>query len=254
VDKVENQGEVVLPKNIRLNKFLAMAGVASRRAADEIITGGEVQVNGKEVTELGIRIDPYKDSVSVNGRVISIAQNIVYILLHKPKDFITTVNDEKGRRTVLDLVNVRERVYPVGRLDRQTSGVLLLTNDGELANKLMHPSSNVIKSYHVSLSKTLDQVHAERLVNGVYLEDGKTAPAELDIIPGTKSKEVVLHIHEGKNRQVRRMFESFGYDVEKLHRISYAGLSLHGLGRGKWRFLTPKEIKNLKSFLTPDVK
>jgi 23S rRNA pseudouridine2605 synthase len=244
---MENQSEVVLPKNLRLNKFLAMAGIASRRAADELIATGGVEVNGKIVTELGVRIDPHHDSVSVNGRTVSLAQNIVYILLHKPKDFITTASDERGRRTVLDLVNVRERIYPVGRLDRQTSGVLLLTNDGELANKLMHPSSQVIKSYHVSLSKTLDHVHAEKLVKGVHLEDGKTAPAELDIIPGTKSKEIVLHIHEGKNRQVRRMFESFGYDVEKLHRISYAGLTLHGLGRGQWRFLTPKEIKNLKS-------
>ncbi|MFA6540292.1 MAG: pseudouridine synthase [Bacteroidota bacterium] len=228
-----------------------MAGIASRRAADELITNGEVEVNGSVVTELGVKIYPHKDSIVVNGRSISLAQNIVYILMNKPKDFITTVNDERGRRTVLDLVNVKERVYPVGRLDRQTTGALLLTNDGELANKLMHPSSNVIKSYHVSLSKSLDAVHAQKLVSGVYLEDGKTAPAEIDIIPGTKSKEVVLHIHEGKNRQVRRMFESFGYEVDKLHRISYAGLTLHGLGRGRWRFLTPKEIKNLKSTASP---
>jgi 23S rRNA pseudouridine2605 synthase len=248
---VENEGKVVLPENIRLNKFLAMAGIASRRAADELITNGEVEVNGSVVTELGVKIYPHKDSIVVNGRSISLAQNIVYILMNKPKDFITTVNDERGRRTVLDLVNVKERVYPVGRLDRQTTGALLLTNDGELANKLMHPSSNVIKSYHVSLSKSLDAVHAQKLVSGVYLEDGKTAPAEIDIIPGTKSKEVVLHIHEGKNRQVRRMFESFGYEVDKLHRISYAGLTLHGLGRGRWRFLTPKEIKNLKSTASP---
>lgn len=228
-----------------------MAGIASRRAADELITNGEVEVNGSVVTELGVKIHPHKDSIVVNGRSISLAQNIVYILMNKPKDFITTVNDERGRRTVLDLVNVKERVYPVGRLDRQTTGALLLTNDGELANKLMHPSSNVIKSYHVSLSKSLDAVHAQKLVSGVYLEDGKTAPAEIDIIPGTKSKEVVLHIHEGKNRQVRRMFESLGYEVDKLHRISYAGLTLHGLGRGRWRFLTPKEIKNLKSTASP---
>ncbi len=247
MEQVEDQGKVVLPENIRLNKFLAMAGIASRRAADELITNGEVTVNGTVVTELGVKIHPQQDSISVDGRPVSIAQNIVYILLHKPKDFITTSSDEKGRRTVLDLVNVKERIYPVGRLDRQTTGVLLLTNDGELANKLMHPSSNVVKSYHVSLNKSLDQIHASKLTSGVYLEDGKTAPAELDIIPGTKSKEVVLHIHEGKNRQVRRMFESFGYDVEKLHRIAYAGLTLHGLGRGRWRFLTPKEIKNLKS-------
>ena len=147
----------------------------------------------------------------------------------------------------MDLVNVNVRVFPVGRLDRNTTGALLLTNDGMLANALMHPSSQVIKSYHVSLNSSLDQAHAQKLVRGVHLEDGKTAPAELEIIPGTKSKELVLHIHEGKNRQVRRMFEIFGYEVDRLHRISYAGLTLQGVGRGHWRYLTPKEIKNLKA-------
>ena len=232
-----------------------MAGVSSRRAADEAIADGFVKVNGQTVTELGIKIDPQADTVTVNDRTITVTQKIVYILLNKPKDYITTSNDEHGRRTVLDLVSVRERIYPVGRLDRQTTGALLLTNDGELANKLMHPSSGVIKSYHVSLNKSLDKLHAEKLIRGVYLDDGKTDQAELDIIPGTKSKEVVLHIHEGRNRQVRRMFEFFGYDVEKLHRVSYAGLSLHGIGRGRWRFLTLKEIRQLQSAVSgPAVK
>ncbi len=224
-----------------------MVGVASRRAAEEMITNGEVELNGAVVTELGTKVNPNSDVVKVNGQTYSLAQKLVYILLHKPKDFITTSSDEKGRRTVLDLVNVRERVYPVGRLDRQTTGVLLLTNDGMLANKLMHPSSNVIKSYHASLDKGLDMVHAEKISRGVYLEEGKTAPAELEIIPGTKNREIVIHIHEGKNRQVRRMFESFGYEVDKLHRVQYAGLTVHGLQRGMWRYLTDKEIRHLKN-------
>lgn len=223
-----------------------MAGIASRRAAEELITAGEVKVNGSVVTDLATKVHTINDTVTVNGKRASVAHNLIYILLNKPKDYITTVSDEKGRRTVMDLVNVRERVYPVGRLDRNTSGVLLLTNDGDLANKLMHPSTEVVKSYHVSLDKSLDEAHADKLVKGVYLEDGRTAPCELDIIPGTKSKEVVMHIHEGKNRQVRRMFESLGYEIEKLHRIEYAGLTLSGLGRGRWRFLNEKEIRGLK--------
>lgn len=224
-----------------------MVGVASRRAAEEMITNGEVEINGAVVKELGTKVNPQSDVVKVNGQTYSLAQRLVYILLHKPKDVITTSSDEKGRRTVLDLVNSRERIYPVGRLDRQTTGVLLLTNDGILANKLMHPSSEIVKTYHVSLDKGLDEAHAEKLARGVFLEDGKTAPAELEIIPGTKNREVVIHIHEGKNRQVRRMFESFGYEVERLHRLAYAGLTVQGLQRGMWRHLTEKEILHLKN-------
>ncbi|NUN70670.1 MAG: rRNA pseudouridine synthase [Bacteroidetes bacterium] len=230
-----------------------MVGVASRRAAEEMIANGEVELNGTVVTELGTKVNPQTDVVKVNGQTYSLAQRLVYIILNKPKDFITTASDEKGRRTVMDLVNTRERIYPVGRLDRQTTGVLLLTNDGMLANKLMHPSSEVVKTYHVSLDKGLDTAHAEKLASGVYLEDGKTAPAELEIIPGTKSREVVIHIHEGKNRQVRRMFESFGYEIERLHRLAYAGLTVQGLQRGMWRHLNDKEIKQLKR-LTADEK
>ena len=243
---MEDKGQDVLQEVVRLNRFLAMAGVASRRAAEELIVAGEVKVNGSVVTDLATKVHTTNDTVTVNGKPVSVAQNLVYILLHKPKDYITTVSDEKGRRTVMELVNVRERVYPVGRLDRNTSGVLLLTNDGDLANKLMHPSSEVVKSYHVSLDKSLDEAHAHKLVSGVHLEEGKTAPCEIDIIPGTKSKELVMHIHEGKNRQVRRMFEVFGYDIDKLHRVEYAGLTLSGLARGRWRFLTEREVRGLK--------
>jgi 23S rRNA pseudouridine2605 synthase len=224
-----------------------MAGISSRRAADELITNGEVTVNGAVVTELGVKVNPDTDIVMLNGSRISVAQRLVYVLLHKPKDVITTASDERDRRTVLDLVNVRERIYPVGRLDRNTTGVLLLTNDGMLANMLMHPSSEVTKTYHVSLDKGLDVVHADKLSQGVYLEDGKTAPTEIHIIPGTKNREIVIHMHEGRNRQVRRMFESLGYEVERLHRTHYAGLTVSGIGRGGWRFLTEKEIQHLKS-------
>ncbi|MFZ4621360.1 MAG: pseudouridine synthase [Bacteroidota bacterium] len=223
-----------------------MVGVASRRAAEEMIANGEVEMNGVVVKELGTKVNPTSDVVKVNGQTYTLAQKLVYIVMNKPKDFITTASDEKGRRTVLDLVNSRERIYPVGRLDRQTTGVLLLTNDGMLANKLMHPSSEVIKTYHVSLDKGLDTVHAGKLASGVFLEDGKTAPAELEIIPGTKSREIIIHIHEGKNRQVRRMFESFGYEIDRLHRVEYAGLNVQGLQRGMWRYCTDGEIKKLK--------
>ncbi|KAB2926035.1 MAG: rRNA pseudouridine synthase [Bacteroidetes bacterium] len=246
MEQVEEQGKVVLQETVRINRFLAMAGVSSRRAAEELVRSGEVEVNGTVVTDLATKVTPYKDTVTVSGKNVSAAQKFIYVLLHKPKDVITTVSDEKDRRTVMDLVSVRERIYPVGRLDRNTSGVLLLTNDGPLAARLMHPSNEVVKSYHVSLDKTLDNAHAEKLANGVHLEDGKTAPCQLDIVPGTKSREVVIHIHEGKNRQVRRMFESLGYEVEKLHRTVYAGLTLSGLGRGRWRFLTDRELRSLR--------
>ncbi|MBW7889211.1 MAG: rRNA pseudouridine synthase [Bacteroidetes bacterium] len=252
MEQVEKQSQDVLPEVVRLNRFLAMAGIASRRAAEEFILNGEVKLNGAVVTELGTKVHVNKDAVSVRGKTVSLSQHLVYILLHKPKDYITTASDEKGRRTVLDLVNVPQRIFPVGRLDRNTTGALLLTNDGMLANKLMHPSSNVIKSYHVSLSSSLEMAHAEKLARGVFLEDGKTAPAEIELIPGTKNKEVVVHIHEGKNRQVRRMFESFGYEIVKLHRAAYAGLTLRNVGRGGWRYLTPKEIRNLKEMVLPE--
>ncbi len=237
------------PENIRINRFLAMSGVASRRASEELITNGEVKVNGKVVTNLATQITPTKDSVTVRGKNISIAQQLLYLVLHKPKDYITTAKDEKGRRTVFDLLSINERVFPIGRLDRNTSGVLLFTNDGMLATKLMHPSSHVTKSYHVALNESAQNPHLEKIAKGMYLEDGKTAPAEIEIIPGTKQKEIVLTIHEGKNRQIRRMFETLGYEIEKLHRISYANITAKGLGRGRWRFLTEREVKELKSLV-----
>jgi 23S rRNA pseudouridine2605 synthase len=223
-----------------------MSGIASRRAAEEVIRAGNVKVNGKVVEDLGTQVDPSVDTVTVRGKRVAIAEHMLYILMNKPKDYITTAKDEKERRTVYELITIKDRVFPIGRLDRNTTGVLLFTNDGFLATKLMHPSSEVKKIYHVSLDHSLEEDHRDKLQKGIYLEDGKTAPASIEPIPGTKNKEIVVTIHEGRNRQVRRMFETLGYEIMKLHRVSYGGVTADGLARGKWRFLTDPEIKRLK--------
>ena len=243
---MENKNKVVLPETVRINRFLAMSGVASRRASEELILHGEVKVNGKVVTDLSTKINPSEDSVSVLGKKISTAQNFVYLVLNKPKDYITTAKDEKDRRTVFELVRLKERVFPIGRLDRNTTGVLLFTNDGTLANTLMHPSNEIKKEYHVTLDKSLDDAHAEKLRKGIYLEDGKTSPAEIYFIPGKKKCDIIVTIHEGRNRQVRRMFEVLEYKVSQLNRLSYAGITVKGMARGKWRFLNSKEVEHLK--------
>lgn len=231
---------------VRLNKYLAEAGVASRRKADEIIYEGRVSVNGIIVTELGIQINPTKDKIYVDGKQIVILDKKVYIVFNKPKDCITTLHDERGRQTIMDYVRVRERVFPVGRLDRDTTGVLLLTNDGELAHALMHPKFEVKKAYKVTLDKPLAKDAAQKIISGIRLSDGKTGPAEIYYIPGGKNKIIGIMIHEGRNRQIHRMFEAIGYSVEKLDRVSYAGISYEGLGRGRWRYLSKKEMDNLK--------
>jgi len=210
------------------------------------VLAGDVKVNGKVVTSLATLVDPETDTVTVRGKRVAVAEHVVYLMMNKPRDYITTAKDEKDRRTVYELLTIKERVFPIGRLDRNTTGVLLFTNDGFLATKLMHPSSEVKKEYHVSLDHPLDEAHREKLEKGIYLEDGKTAPAGIEPIPGTKSKEVVVTIHEGRNRQVRRMFETLVYEIVKLHRISFGGVTATGLARGKWRFLTEAEIKKLR--------
>ncbi len=230
---------------IRLNKYIAASGLCSRRKADELISMGFVRINGETVTELGVRVIPGKDRVTVKGREILLDAKLVYILLNKPKDYITTAHDEKNRKTVLDLVPATHRLFPVGRLDRNTTGALLLTNDGDLAYHLTHPSFEVEKSYRVKLDKPISAAQLHELTRGIHLSDGKTAPGNAWIIEGTKRLEVALVIHEGKNRQVRRMFESLGFTVKRLDRFSYAGLTTTGLKRGEWRFLTAREIKNL---------
>ncbi|HYQ85982.1 MAG TPA: pseudouridine synthase [Bacteroidota bacterium] len=231
---------------IRLNKFLSMAGVSSRRKADEMIQEARVSVNGTVVADLGHKIDPAKDTVFADGKQVAVLREPVYILFNKPKDCITTLRDERGRATVMDYVKVKERVFPVGRLDRNTTGVLLLSNDGEFANRMMHPRHSVEKAYRVTLSSPLAPEHARRLAEGIRLADGKTGPAELSYLAGGKKKVVGIVIREGRNRQVHRMFEALGYEVEKLDRVAYAGITYEGLKRGEWRHLKKSEVEHLR--------
>lgn len=232
-----------------LNKFIAHCGVVARRDAAEIVKKGLVKVNGETVTSPGHRVSS-KDEVRVNGKKVFLSKNLVYILLNKPKDYITTTDDPQKRKTVLDLIRhaTNERVYPVGRLDRNTSGVLLLTNDGELAQYLTHPSNNVKKIYQVTLNKPLDKKDFDQILKGVVLDDG---PASVDVLAYSDLKDktqVGVEIHSGRNRIVRRIFESLGYDVKGLDRVMFAGLSKKNVDRGKYRYLSEKEIRNLKHF------
>ncbi len=232
-----------------LNKFIAHGGVCSRRDAAELVKHGEVMVNNVVVTEPGTKIFP-TDTVTVKGKKITPSRNFVYILLNKPKDYITTLDDPEGRKTVLDLVKraTPERIYPVGRLDRNTSGVLLLTNDGDLSQTLSHPKHEIKKIYEVRLDKPLTKAHFEQLMNGLQLEDGPIVADAVGYVD-TKDKSVIgIEIHSGRNRIVRRMFEFLGYDVRGLDRVMYAGLTKKNVQRGKWRFLTEKEIRILRHF------
>ena len=232
-----------------LNKFIAHGGVCSRRDAAELVKNGEVMVNNVVVTEPGTKITP-GDTVTVKGKKITPSRNLVYILLNKPKDYITTLEDPEGRKTVLDLIKraTPERVYPVGRLDRNTSGVLLLTNDGDLAQTLSHPKHEIKKIYEVRLDKPLTKADFEQLINGLNLEDGPIVADAVGYVD-TKDKSVIgVEIHSGRNRIVRRMFEFLGYDVRGLDRVMYAGLTKKNVQRGKWRFLTEKEIRILRHF------
>jgi 23S rRNA pseudouridine2605 synthase len=232
---------------LRLNKFLSEAGVAARRKADELIRQGVVRVNGKVVTELGIKVDPQRDEVSVRGTPVYVQAQLFYILLNKPKDCITTTSDDKGRRTVMDLVPAEHHVYPVGRLDRNTTGALVLTNDGDLANALAHPRFHVEKVYLVETTDFVRPQDIQSLRQGVRLDDGMTKPCEAELLDGPKGKLVALVLHEGRNRQVRRMFEKLGYDIRKLDRVGYAGLNLDGVRRGAWRYLEENEVRALKN-------
>jgi 23S rRNA pseudouridine2605 synthase len=221
--------------------------MCSRRDAAELVKQGKVTVNNNRILEPGFRVSD-KDEVKVQGRPLQIRRNLVYILLNKPKDFITTTEDERGRKTVLDLVRkaTPERVYPVGRLDRNTTGVLLLTNDGDLAQKLSHPSHEVKKVYEVTLDRQLSKKDFEDITKGITLEDGFIAPDAL-AWPDTKNKHIVgIEIHSGRNRIVRRIFEALGYEIKALDRVLYADLSKKNVERGKWRFLSEKEVRLLK--------
>jgi 23S rRNA pseudouridine2605 synthase len=236
-------------QRLRLNKFLSSAGVASRRKADELILAGSVSINGQIVTTLGAKVDPSKDKVFVSGKQVVTGSGHLYILLNKPKDCITTTRDEKGRRTVLDLVRVKERIYPVGRLDRNTTGALILTNDGELAHRLMHPRFEIKKAYEVELDRPLSSEALGKLRSGVRIEGERTSPADVFLRPRSNRKIVGVIIHEGRNRQVRKMFEACGYDVRKLHRVADGPLTVEGLSRGEWRFLTKREVASLRELV-----
>jgi 23S rRNA pseudouridine2605 synthase len=230
---------------IRLNRYIANAGLCSRREADDLIESGQITVNSKTITEMGYQVKP--TDVVKYGRKILSREKLTYVLLNKPKDFITTTEDPEGRRTVMELVAkaATERIYPVGRLDRATTGLLLFTNDGELAEKLSHPSNEIRKIYQVEIDKPITSEDFEKLTQGVELEDGFVKPDEVSII--TPDNQVIgIEIHSGKNRVVRRIFESLGYEVTKLDRTTYAGLNKKDLPRGNWRFLTEKEVIRLK--------
>lgn len=236
---------------MRIAKFMAAAGIASRRKSEEIVKKGYVKVNGKAIHDPATGVDPQHDIVEVYGKQIEIPQEKVYLMLNKPVGCVSTCSDEKGRKTVLDYVkDIHVRVYPVGRLDFTTEGLLLLTNDGELANKLMHPSHEVAKRYFCVVNSMVSAQDAEKLQKGVLFEGGKTAPARIKIIRATPERtELTISIHEGRNRQVRRMFEALEKEVVFLKRISIGELTLGNLKRGEYRMLEQSEIDYLHSIL-----
>lgn len=237
----------------RLQKVIARAGVASRREAERLITAGRVRVNGEVVTTLGVRVDPAQDRVEVDGRPI-VPETFVYLMLHKPRGVVTTVRDPQGRKTVLDLITgVPQRVFPVGRLDWDSEGLLLLTNDGELAHRLMHPSYGVVKVYRAELVGAVTEEAVRRLREGVLLEDGMTAPAKVRVIArSARSSWIEIGIHEGRNRQVRRMAQAVGFPVKRLIRVAYGPLKLGKLPPGKFRRLQESEVEALKKAVTRD--
>ncbi|MCB2197611.1 MAG: rRNA pseudouridine synthase [Bacteroidetes bacterium] len=231
---------------LRLNKYIANAGICSRREADNLIKAGDISVNGEIVRELGVKVSP-KDDIRYKGKKISREKN-VYILLNKPKDYVTTVKDRHADKTVIDIVKnaCPERVYPVGRLDKNTTGVLLLTNDGELTKQLTHPSYNKKKIYHVQLDKDLIKGDMLKIIEGLKLDEDYIQVDGISYIEEEDKTQIGIEIHSGQNRIVRRIFESLGYKIKKLDRVYFAGLTKKNLPRGKWRFLTPQEISILK--------
>jgi len=233
-------------ESTRLNKFIANAGICSRREADVYIKAGNVKVNGKLITEMGYKVQP-TDEVKFDDSLISLEQKR-YVLLNKPKNFITTMDDERGRKTVMDLIEnaTKERIYPVGRLDRNTTGLLLFTNDGELAKKLTHPKHNIQKLYHASLDKKLAMSDMQKIADGFVLDDKTVLVDEISYILNQPKSEIGVKIHSGRNRIVRRIFEHFNYSVVKLDRVIFAGLTKKDLPRGMYRNLTEMEVNTLK--------
>lgn len=251
--KIKKQIEVekVQPGMV-LSKYIAHAGICSRRKVEQLVIQGLITINGVIVTQVACRIQP-GDEVRVCGNVVAPVEDMVYILLNKPNDCITTTSDDIGRRTVMDLLgDISERVYPVGRLDRKTTGLLLFTNDGELAERLSHPRYEVHKMYHVVLHKPLFEDDLKKLSTGVYLPDGMVSVDQIMYVPGLQKKEVLVVVHSGKYRVVRRMFEALNYEVVKLDRVEFAGLTKRGLTVGEWRYLTKEEVRRLKEIKKTD--
>ena len=233
-------------EQIRLNRYIANSGICSRREADKLIASGEITVNGEVVTELGAKVSK-RDEVLYKGEALNVEKK-VYLLLNKPRGFVTTLDDPHAEHTVMELVDnaCSERIYPVGRLDKETSGVLLFTNDGDLAKKLTHPSYEKKKIYHVFLNVDFNEEHMEQIKNGIELEDGFIKADSISLVDPADKKQVGIEIHSGRNRIVRRIFAHFDYKVARLDRVYFAGLTKKNLPRGKWRFLSPKEISYLK--------
>ncbi len=246
--KITTVSDNTQPESTRLNKYISNAGICSRRAADELIKDGEIKVNGVVVSEVGTKINK-GDVVEYKGKKI-FSEALKYVLLNKPKDFITTTKDELDRKTVMQLVAnaCKERIYPVGRLDRNTTGLLLLTNDGDLAKKLLHPSGKIQKLYKVKLNQPITQNIYKEILEGTKLDDGVMEVDELAILSPDK-RELGIQIHSGKNRVIRRLFEHYGYEVMNLDRVMFAGLDKKDLPRGKWRHLSEKEIRQLRHFM-----
>ncbi|WP_447640267.1 MULTISPECIES: pseudouridine synthase [Chitinophagaceae] len=240
----ENKESGIMP----LNKFLAHAGVCARREAVNLIKNGEVKVNKETISEPGFKVNPATDTITHKGKKLFLQKNLVYILINKPKDHLTTTTDPQGRRTIFDIVGkvTDERIFPVGRLDRNTTGVLLLTNDGELAQKLTHPSYGIKKVYEVRLDKALTKKDAEHIVEGVELEDGTIKADSIGFVDPKDKMLVGIEIHSGRNRIVRRIFEYLGYEVKALDRVVFANLTKKNVERGHWRFLKEKEVRLLK--------
>ncbi|MFA9422846.1 MAG: pseudouridine synthase [Sedimentibacter sp.] len=232
----------------RLQKYIAHCGISSRRKAEELIVNGKVKVNGIVVFELGTKIDPDVDVVEVDDNKISESSKLIYIKLYKPEGYVTTVKDQFGRKTVIDLIDIQERIYPIGRLDYYTSGLLLLTNDGDLANKLMHPKYHIYKTYVANVKGHINEEAISKLKNGIKIEDYITAPAKARLLnySGTSSN-VQISIYEGKNRQVRKMLDAVGHSVETLKRISFGEIGLDTLKPGSWTYLKESEIIFLKT-------
>lgn len=230
---------------MRLNKYLARSGVASRRASDELIEAGRVKVNGQVVTQLGIQVDEKKDRVDVDGKRVRPGDFYVYIVLNKPMGYVTTSSDEKGRDKVTDLVRIPMRVFPVGRLDTDSEGLILLTNDGNLSHRLLHPRFKVEKRYQLYLDREISEADLNKARKGLLLEDGWTKPCKAEYLSPADKKFIAIGLYEGRNRQIRRMFSALGYSVRKLKRIAIGAISLGSLKTGEWRYLTDQEVNQL---------